>query len=250
MFLGVERAVFSFRRVQRFWIVLFGTLRSLEVVSVAANRANTWGFVFPLLYCSQIICALRHFVVQLPIRVWLFVTPCIAARQAFLILTIPEVYPSSCPLHQWCHPAISSSVILFSCLQSFPASGTCPTSQLFASDDQNTEASTSASVLPMSIQGSFPLRFTWSCCPRDFEEYSPVPQFEGINSSAFSLLYSSALTTIRDHWEDHSLDLHILLTRISLNFYFLNVWCCQNFLKIIVLFYPFYHSNSVQHRLG
>ena len=47
MFLGVERAVFSSRRVQRFWIGLFGALRSPEVVSVAANRANMWGFVFP-----------------------------------------------------------------------------------------------------------------------------------------------------------------------------------------------------------
>ena len=154
-------------------------------------------------------------------------------------MSIASVMPSSHLI--LCHPVLLPSV--------FPSKGTCPTSQLFASDDQNTEASTSASVLPMSIQDSFPWRFTWSCCPRDFEEYSPVPQFEGINSSAFSLLYSSALTTIRDHWEDHSLDLYILLIRISLNFYFLNMWHYQNFLKIIVLFYPFYHSNSVLHRL-
>ena len=50
----------------------------------------------------------------------------------------PEVCPSSCPLHQWCHPAISSSDALFSCPQPFLASRTCPKSQLFASDDQNT----------------------------------------------------------------------------------------------------------------
>ena len=73
----------------------------------------------------------------------------------------PEVCPSSCPLHWWCHPAISSSDALFSyCPQSFPASGTFPMSQLFASDDQNTGVSASASVLPKSIQGWFPLRFT------------------------------------------------------------------------------------------
>ena len=73
----------------------------------------------------------------------------------------PRVCPSSCPLHQWCHPAISSSDTLLSfCPQSFPASGTFTMSQLFASDDQNTGASASVSVLPMSIQGWFPLRLT------------------------------------------------------------------------------------------
>ena len=72
----------------------------------------------------------------------------------------PKVCPSSCPLHQWWHPAISSSNALFFCPQSFPASGTFPMSQLFTSGDQNTglQYSASASVLPMSIQGWFPLR--------------------------------------------------------------------------------------------
>ena len=73
----------------------------------------------------------------------------------------PEVCPSSCPLHWWCHPAISSSDALFSFFpQSFPASGTFPMSQLFASDDQNTGVSASASVLPVNTQGWFPLRMT------------------------------------------------------------------------------------------
>ena len=62
-------------------------------------------------------------------------------------------------LSQWCHPTISSSVIPFSsCLQSFPASGSFPTSWLFASDGQSIGASASASVLSMNIQGWFPLR--------------------------------------------------------------------------------------------
>ena len=73
----------------------------------------------------------------------------------------PGVCSSSCPLHWWCHPTISSSVILFSfCPQSFPASGTFPMSRLFASGDQNTGASVLASAVPMSIQGWFPLRLT------------------------------------------------------------------------------------------
>ena len=72
----------------------------------------------------------------------------------------PRVCPSLCSLHQWCHPAISSSDALFFCPQSCPASGTFPMSRLFASDDQNTGASASASVFPVNIQGWSPLRFT------------------------------------------------------------------------------------------
>ena len=73
----------------------------------------------------------------------------------------PEVCSVFCPLHQWWHPAISFSDTLFSfCPQSFPASGTFPVSWRFTSDDQNTGASSSASVLLTSIQGWFPLRLT------------------------------------------------------------------------------------------
>ena len=72
----------------------------------------------------------------------------------------PEIFPSSCPLHQWCHPVISSSDDLFSCPQSFPALGTFPMSQLFTSDEQNTGASASASLLPVNIQDWSPLRLT------------------------------------------------------------------------------------------
>ena len=70
----------------------------------------------------------------------------------------PGVYSNSCPLSQWCHPAISSSVIPFSsCLQSFPASGSFPVSQPFTSDGQSIAVSASASVLPMNIQDWFTL---------------------------------------------------------------------------------------------
>ena len=65
----------------------------------------------------------------------------------------PGVYSNSCPLSQWCYPAISSSVIPFSsCLQSFPASGSFQMSQLFASGGQSIGVSASASVLLMNIQ--------------------------------------------------------------------------------------------------
>ena len=66
-----------------------------------------------------------------------------------------------CPLTQWCHPTISSSVVSFSsCLQSFPASGSFQMSQLFVSGDQSIEASASTSVLLMNIQNWFPLGWT------------------------------------------------------------------------------------------
>ena len=73
----------------------------------------------------------------------------------------PRVCSNSCPLSRWCHPTISSSVAPFSsCLQSFPASGSFPVSQLFASGGQSIEVSASASVLPMNIQDWFPLGLT------------------------------------------------------------------------------------------
>ena len=72
----------------------------------------------------------------------------------------PGACSNSCPLSQWCHPTISSSVIPFSCLQSFPASGSFPMSQFFASGDQSIEASASASVLPMNI-GLISFRIDW-----------------------------------------------------------------------------------------
>ena len=80
----------------------------------------------------------------------------------------PRVCSNSCPLSQWCHPTISSSVVPFSsCLQSFPASEYFLMSQYFASGGQSIGVSASASVLPMNIQGWFPW-LVWSpCCPRD-----------------------------------------------------------------------------------
>ena len=73
----------------------------------------------------------------------------------------PRACSNSCPLSQWCHPAISSSVVPFSsCLQSFPTSGSFPVSKFFASGVQNIGVSASASVLPMNIQDWFPLGLT------------------------------------------------------------------------------------------
>ena len=72
----------------------------------------------------------------------------------------PGVHTNPCPSSQWCHPAISSSVAPFSCLQSFLASGSFTVSQLFLSDGQSIGDSASASVSPMTIQDWFPLGLT------------------------------------------------------------------------------------------
>ena len=73
----------------------------------------------------------------------------------------PRAYSNSCPLNRWCHPTVLTSVIPFSsCLQSFPASGSFQMSQLSSSGGQNIGVSVSASVLPMNIQGWFPLGWT------------------------------------------------------------------------------------------
>ena len=135
-------------------------------------------------------------------HVWFFVTPWTAAPT-------PGAYSNSCPLSWWCHPTISSSVVSFSFhLQSFPASGSFLMSHLFASGGQSLRTSTLASILPVNIQGWFPLDWlVWSpCYPKDSQESSPTSQFEGISSLAFSPLYGQTLTSIQDYWKNHSFD--------------------------------------------
>ena len=93
-------------------------------------------------------------------HVWLFETTWTAARQASWPSPTLGVYSNSCPLSRWCHPTISSSVVPFSYLQSFPESGSFQMSQLFAWGGQSIGVSGSASVLLMKIQDWFPLRWT------------------------------------------------------------------------------------------
>ena len=102
----------------------------------------------------------------------------------------PGVYPNSCPLCRWCHLTISSSVIPFSShLQSFPASGSFPMSQFFASGGHSIGVSASTSVLPMNIQDWSPLGWTgWiSLQPKGLSRVFSNPQFKSINSLVLSL---------------------------------------------------------------
>ena len=101
-------------------------------------------------------------------------------------------------------PTISSSVIPFSfCLQSFSTSGSFPMNQLFTSGGQSIGVSASASVLPMNIQGCFPLGLTDLISL--LSKSSPA-QFESISPLVLSLLYGPALTSIHDYWKNHSFD--------------------------------------------
>ena len=121
----------------------------------------------------------------------------------------PGVYSNSCPLSQWCHPAISSPVIPFSSyLQSFTASGCFQMSQFFTSGGQSIGVLASASVLPMNIQDWFPLGWAgWiSLLSKGLSRVSPTPQFKSIISLALSFLYGPTLTSIHDYWKNHSFD--------------------------------------------
>ena len=92
------------------------------------------------------------------------VTPWTAAHQASLSITNSRSHdPNSCPLSQWCHPTISSSVVPFSsCPQSFPGSGSFQMSQLFASGSQSIGVSASTSVLTMKEHsGLISFRMNW-----------------------------------------------------------------------------------------
>jgi len=109
----------------------------------------------------------------------------------------PGVHSDSGPSSQWCHPAISSSVVPFSSgPQSFPASESFPMSQLFAWGGQRNPR---ADLLQNGLVGS-------PCSPGDSQESSPTPQFKSINSSVLSLLHSPTFTSIHDHRKNHSLD--------------------------------------------
>ena len=120
----------------------------------------------------------------------------------------PRVYSKSCPLSRWWHPTISSSVFPFSHHQSFPASGSFPVSQFFASGGQSIGASDSASVLPMNIQDWFPLGWTaWiSLLSKGFSRvFSNTTVQKHLFFSA-QFLYGPTLTSIHDYWKKHSFD--------------------------------------------
>ena len=120
----------------------------------------------------------------------------------------PGVYPNPCPSSQWCHTTISCSVIPFSCPQSFPASGSFPISQLFSLGGQSIGVSAWTSVLPMNTQDWSPSEWTgWiSLQSKGLSRVFSNTTVQKHQFFVLSFLYSPALTSIHDHWKNHSLD--------------------------------------------
>ena len=106
----------------------------------------------------------------------------------------PGAYPNLCPLSQWCHPTISSSVIPFSsCFQSFPTSEFFQMSQLFASGGQSIGASPSTSVLPINTQ-DISFRMDWLDL---LEVQGTLKSFLQHHSSKASILWRSAFFIVQ-----------------------------------------------------
>ena len=120
----------------------------------------------------------------------------------------PRAYSNSCPLSQWCHPTISTSVIpLFSHLQSLPASRSLQMSQFFATGSQRFGVSALASVLPMNIQDWFPLEWT-SWISLQSKGLSRVFSNTTVQKHQFfgTQLYSPTFTFMHDYWKNYSFD--------------------------------------------
>ena len=135
------------------------------------------------------------------------VTPWTVAHQDSLFFTIFQS-SDSCPLSQWCHPTISSSVTTFSCLQSFPASGSFSMSHLFPSGAQSIGASALASVLPMNIHDWFPLGLIGliSLLSKELSTIfsSTTIQKHQLFGAQPSLWSNSHI--VHDYWKNHSFD--------------------------------------------
>ena len=120
----------------------------------------------------------------------------------------PGACSNLCPLSRWCHPTILSSVVPFSShLQSFSASGSFQTSWLFTPSGPSIGVSASASVIPMNIQGWFPLGLTDLLAVQGtLKSLLQHHSSKASISSVLSLLYGPTLTSINDYWKNHSSD--------------------------------------------
>ena len=192
---------------------LFFMLEGECFLSVFKPLTQQWTPDFSASGFAVVVPSLSH--------VWLFMTPWTAAYQAFLSIIVsqsllklmsiesvmPTIYTIDISLSirsiYKIDPNILSSVTPFSsCLQSFPTSGSCPMNQLFASGGQSIGVSASASVLPMNIQGCFPLGLTGLI----LLSKSSLAQFESVSPSVLSFPCGPALTSIHDYWKNHSFD--------------------------------------------
>ena len=186
-----------------FFLVLFFTL--LTLLREYSEHIDTVVLSQCSKLCSVVSCVfISVSLVHLISRVQLFATPWIAARQASLsiinsrsslkLLPIESVMPSSYLI--LCYPLlllppITPSIRVFS-----NESTLCMRWPKYWSFSFRTPR---ADLLQNGLVGS-------PCSPKDSQESSPTPQFKSINSSALSFLHSPTLTSIHDHWKNHSLD--------------------------------------------
>ena len=146
--------MFSFKFLATFLTAVLSTL----IISLPLSFLGPLTNLSPV-YDSHFLASSYNSVQFSHVR--LFATPWTAARQASLSIPNSRSLLRLMCIESGCHPTISSSVVPFSsCLQSFPASGSFPMSQLFASGGQSIAVSASASVLPINIQDWFPLGLT------------------------------------------------------------------------------------------
>ena len=134
----------------------------------------------------------------------------------------PRVCSNSCPLSQWGHLTISSSVVPFSsCLQSFPASASLLMSWLLESGGQSIGASAEAFQWIFKVDFLYDWLIGSPCCPRDSEESSLAPQFESIDFLALSLLYgymTTGKTIVLTIWTFVRKVMSLLFNTLSRNF--------------------------------
>ena len=163
------------------------------MVLVEAGQWQT-GFIVPFMLSVQFSCS------DVSSSWW-------PHRLQYTSLPCPSPTPgacsSSCLFSRWCHPAISSSVVPFSRLQSFTASGSFPVSQFFASGGQSIGASVSASVLPMNIQYWFPLALTGliSLLCKGLSRVFSNTTVQKHQFFGAELSFSPSLTSIHDYWK-------------------------------------------------
>ena len=164
------------------------------------------GFLFSLVLtftlpcCSCSVAQLRHF--SRPHRLQhVCGLPCPSPSS--------RTCSNSCPLNWWCHPTSHPLSSLFSsCFQFSPASGSFPVSRIFASGGRSIR--TSASVLPVNIQGWFPLRLTRlsslqsKVLSRVFS--STIVRKHKFFGTQPKCLYGPIRTSVHDYWKNHSFD--------------------------------------------
>ena len=193
-------------------------------------KTNSWGNKI-LNRLLVVVISFMVYVVRSSNRVQLFVTPWTAARQASLSLSNSRSLPKFMSITL---VMSSSHLILWLPLLLLPS--IFPRIRIFSNESAVCIRwpkywSFSFSISPSNkYSGLISFKIDWSpCCPREFQESSPAPQFEGMNSLAFCLFYSPALTTVHDHWEDHSQDYKDLGQQSNVSAFQHTVYVCYRF---------------------